>query len=233
MNDGKILIAEDDEDIVGLLKLYLEKDYKIISVNNGEDALEVINTENISLAILDIMMPKLNGYEVTKKIREISTLPILILSAKNLDSDKILGLDLGADDYMCKPFNPLEVVARIRSLIRRTYNFQREHYISEESRSISIGDITLDLDSFIVTKKGKRVQLTATEFKILALLMQSPGRVFTKVQIYENINGDYLESDNNTLMVHIYRLREKIENDSKNPIYLKTVRGLGYKIENM
>lgn len=233
MNYGKILIAEDDEDIVGLLKLYLEKDYKIISVNNGEDALKVIETDNISLAILDIMMPKLNGYEVTKKIREISTLPILILSAKNLDSDKILGLDLGADDYMCKPFNPLEVVARIRSLIRRTYNFGRDHYTYEDSRAINIGDITLDLDSFIVTKKGKRVQLTATEFKILALLMQSPGRVFTKVQIYENINGDYLESDNNTLMVHIYRLREKIEDDSKNPIYLKTVRGLGYKIENM
>lgn len=233
MNYGKILIAEDDEDIVGLLKLYLEKDYKIISVNNGEDALKVIETDNISLAILDIMMPKLNGYEVTKKIREISTLPILILSAKNLDSDKILGLDLGADDYMCKPFNPLEVVARIRSLIRRTYNFGRDHYTNEDSRAINIGDITLDLDSFIVTKKGKRVQLTATEFKILALLMQSPGRVFTKVQIYENINGDYLESDNNTLMVHIYRLREKIEDDSKNPIYLKTVRGLGYKIENM
>ena len=230
---NKILIAEDDEDIIGLLKLYLEKEnYEVISATNGEEALKLIQSNDISVAILDIMMPKLNGYELTKKIREIGTLPILILSARNLDSDKILGLDLGADDYLTKPFNPLEVVARVRSLIRRTYDYKNEEVIKEDE-IVRVGNVTINSDIFMVYKDSQEIKLTPTEFKILALLMKSPGRVFTKIQIYENVNGEYFENDDNTIMVHMYKIREKLEDDPKNPIYIKNVRGLGYKFEKV
>ena len=230
--DNKILIAEDDEDIIGLLKLYLEKDgYELILANDGEEAFAKVLQNDISLAILDIMMPKMNGYELTKKLREITQIPILILSAKNQDSEKILGLDLGADDYLTKPFNPLEVLARVRSLLRRSYEFKVENV--ENDNIITLGEITLDDNARIIRKNGEEIQFTATEYKIVALLMKKPGRVFTKAQIYECINGEYYQSDDNSLMVHIYRIREKIESDSKNPIYVKTVRGLGYKFEKM
>lgn len=230
--DNKILIAEDDEDIIGLLKLYLEKDgYELILANDGEEAFAKVLQNDISLAILDIMMPKMNGYELTKKLREVTQIPILILSAKNQDSEKILGLDLGADDYLTKPFNPLEVLARVRSLLRRSYEFKAENI--ENDNIITLGEITLDDNARIIRKNGEEIQFTATEYKIVALLMKKPGRVFTKAQIYECINGEYYQSDDNSLMVHIYRIREKIESDSKNPIYVKTVRGLGYKFEKM
>ena len=230
---NKILIAEDDEDIIGLLTLYLEKEnYEVIPANNGEEALKIVQSTKISVVILDIMMPKLNGYELTKKIREMGTVPILILSARNLDSDKILGLDLGADDYLTKPFNPLEVIARVKSLIRRTYDYNNDERVIEDE-TIKLGNISINLDTFTAYKNDQEIRLTPTEFKILALLMKSPGRVFTKIQIYENINGEYFESDDNTIMVHMHKLREKIEDDSKNPIYIKNVRGLGYKFEKV
>ena len=230
--DNIILIAEDDEDIIGLLKLYLEKDgYELILANDGEEAFAKVLQNDISLAILDIMMPKMNGYELTKRLREVTQIPILILSAKNDDSEKILGLDLGADDYLTKPFNPLEVLARVRSLLRRSYEFKAANV--ENDNIITLGEITLDDNARIIRKNGEEIQFTATEYKIVALLMKKPGRVFTKAQIYECINGEYYQSDDNSLMVHIYRIREKIESDSKNPIYVKTVRGLGYKFEKM
>lgn len=230
---NKILIAEDDEDIIGLLTLYLEKEnYEVIPANNGEEALKIVQSTKISVVILDIMMPKLNGYELTKKIREMGTVPILILSARNLDSDKILGLDLGADDYLTKPFNPLEVIARVKSLIRRTYDYNNDERVIEDE-TIKLGNIIINLDTFTAYKNDQEIRLTPTEFKILALLMKSPGRVFTKIQIYENINGEYFESDDNTIMVHMHKLREKIEYDPKNPIYIKNVRGLGYKFEKI
>ena len=230
--DNKILIAEDDEDIIGLLKLYLEKDgYELILANDGEEAFAKVLQNDISLAILDIMMPKMNGYELTKKLREVTQIPILILSAKNQDSEKILGLDLGADDYLTKPFNPLEVLARVRSLLRRSYEFKAENV--ENDNIITLGEITLDDNARIIRKNGEEIQFTATEYKIVALLMKKPGRVFTKAQIYECINGEYYQSDDNSLMVHIYRIREKIESESKNPIYFKTVRVLCYKFEKM
>ena len=230
---NKILIAEDDEDIIGLLTLYLDKEnYEVIPANNGEEALKIVQSTKISVVILDIMMPKLNGYELTKKIREMGTVPILILSARNLDSDKILGLDLGADDYLTKPFNPLEVIARVKSLIRRTYDYNNDERVIEDE-TIKLGNISINLDTFTAYKNDQEIRLTPTEFKILALLMKSPGRVFTKIQIYENINGEYFESDDNTIMVHMHKLREKIEDDSKNPIYIKNVRGLGYKFEKI
>lgn len=232
----KILVAEDDKDIVELLKLYLENErYEVLEANNGEEALKVIEENKIDLAVLDIMMPKLNGYEVTKSIRKNSGIPILILSAKNLDSDKILGLDLGADDYIAKPFNPLEVIARIKSLLRRCYSLstQIQDNKSEDEGILKVGSLTLNTVTVMVTKGDEEIALTPSEYKILKTFMKSPGRVYTKVQIGEIIKGDYFTIDDNGIMVHISRLREKIEDDPKNPVYIKTVRGVGYKIEKI
>lgn len=225
-----VLIAEDDEDIVKLLKLYLENEgFDVKWAKDGVEACEIFDKEKINLAIVDIMMPRMNGYELTKYIRNKSNVPIIILSAAQFDSDKILGLNLGADDYMVKPFNPLELIARINAHLRRFYKLGN---VQEKTDSkITIGELTLDTETLTLEKNGEPVNLTATEYKILALLMKSPGRVFTKMQIYEEVNGDYYATDDNTMMVHISNLRDKIEQDPKNPRYIKTVRGLGYKIE--
>ncbi|XAM51267.1 Alkaline phosphatase synthesis transcriptional regulatory protein PhoP [Terrisporobacter vanillatitrophus] len=228
-----ILVVEDDIDIIKLLKIYLENDgHRVISAQNGLDALQIIENIKVDLVVMDIMMPKMDGYELTMRIRSKYTIPIIILSAKNEDSDKIRGLNLGADDYMTKPFNPLEIVARINSNLRRFYDFNKKIVPKEEEEEILliVGDLTLDTQKLALYKKGEEVIVTPTEYKILALLMKTPGKVYTKLQICEAINGDYIESDNNTIMVHISRLREKVEDDSKNPKYVKTVRGIGYKI---
>ena len=225
-----VLIAEDDEDIVKLLKLYLENEgFDVKWAKDGVEACEIFDKEKINLAIVDIMMPRMNGYELTKYIRNKSNIPIIILSAAQLDSDKILGLNLGADDYMVKPFNPLELIARINAHLRRFYKLGNVQ--EKMDNKITIGELTLDTETLTLEKNGEPVNLTATEYKILALLMKSPGRVFTKMQIYEEVNGDYYATDDNTMMVHISNLRDKIEQDPKNPRYIKTVRGLGYKIE--
>jgi len=227
----KILIAEDDNDIVEILRLYLENEgFELVISNDGEDAFKRLESISVDMALLDIMMPKMNGYELIKKIRETSNIPIIVMSAKNMDSDKILGLTLGADDYLTKPFNPLEVVARIKSQLRRYYEFNSTP-TEDAVNVIVVGELELDSSNLCINKNGKPINLTPTEFKILSLMMKTPGKIFTKMQIFENINGDYYESDDNTLMVHISKIREKIEDDPKNPLYLKTVRGLGYKIE--
>ena len=229
----KLLIAEDDKDIVELLTLYLENEgFQVIAANDGKSAYELFKKERPDLAILDIMMPEMNGYELTQKIREKSNIPLIILSAKTQDSDKILGLDIGADDYVTKPFNPLEVVARVKSTLRRYLKLNKGLKETEES-ILSVGVLRLDTKRFTLYKRDEEILLTPTEFKILAMLMEKPGRVFTRVQIYERINGEYFMNDDNTIMVHISKLREKLEDDSKNPVYLKTVRGLGYKIEKV
>ena len=229
-----ILIAEDDTDIVELLKLYLENAcYRVLAAPDGMAAYELLQQTDVDLAILDIMMPRMNGYELTKKIRCSNNIPIIILSAKNADSDKILGLDLGADDYLAKPFNPLEVVARVNSNLRRFYHLNDVTVTVEAEKVLQVGELTLHTDSLQLFKNDVEIPVTPTEYKILAMLMEHPGHVFTKVQIYENIKGEYFESDDNTMMVHISKLREKIEEDSKNPKYLKTVRGLGYKMEKV
>ncbi|WP_334308936.1 response regulator transcription factor [Terrisporobacter petrolearius] len=226
-----ILVVEDDIDIIKLLKIYLENDgHRVISAQNGLDALQIIENIKVDLVVMDIMMPKMDGYELTMRIRSKYTIPIIILSAKNEDSDKIMGLNLGADDYMTKPFNPLEIVARINSNLRRFYDFNKIVAPKDEEVQLIVGDLILDTQKLALYKKGKEVVVTPTEYKILALLMKTPGKVYTKLQICEAINGEYIESDNNTMMVHISRLREKVEDDSKNPKYIKTVRGIGYKI---
>jgi DNA-binding response OmpR family regulator len=229
---SKILIAEDEKEIIDLLKLYLEKEnLEVIPAYNGADAWNIIENEKIDLVVLDVMMPKLNGFELTKKIRNKYDIPIIILSAKQMDSDKILGLDLGADDYIAKPLNPLEVVARIKSQMRRSNNFNKPLSGENTNNIIELGDLILDKNSFKLTKDDVEIILTPTEFKIIHLLMKSPGRVYTKSQIFEITKGDYFYGDDNTLMVHISKLRDKIEDNPRKPKYIKTIRGLGYKIE--
>lgn len=221
---ASILIAEDDGDIRALLRLYLESEgYRVLEAEDGAQALALAREDTPDMAILDVMMPKLNGYELTRALRKFSDIPILILSAKSQDNDKILGLNLGADDYIAKPFNPVEIVARVKAQLRRSAR--------ENSAMLTVGDLSLDTASFQLTKGGQAISLTPMEYKILALLMRSPGRIFTKIQLYEGAVGTYFEGDDNTMMVHISRLREKIEDDPKDPRYIITVRGLGYKIE--
>lgn len=175
------------------------------------------------MAILDVMMPEMNGLEVTRALRKSSEIPILILSAKSTDNDKILGLNLGADDYIAKPFNPMEIVARVKAQLRRT--------VRASGEILKVRELSLNTTSFVLTKNDKQIFLTPTEYKILAQLMKSPGQIFTRVQLYEAVAGDFFSNDDNTMMVHISKLREKIEDDPKSPKYIITVRGLGYKIE--
>ncbi len=175
------------------------------------------------------MMPIIDGFKLIKKIREEHNLPVIILSAKNQDTDKILGLGLGADDYVVKPFNPLEVLARVEAQLRRFYNLNSDS--KNAQKMIKIGEIELDIFSNTLKKRDNEVILTSVEYKIIKLLMENAGRVFTKKEIFETVWEEYFMGDDNTIMVHMSNLREKIEEDSRKPIYLKTVRGLGYKFE--
>ena len=219
-----ILIAEDDADIRRLLRLYLEGEgFRVLEADNGASALALARERTPDMAILDVMMPEMNGFELTRALRRYSDVPILILSARSQDNDKILGLNLGADDYIAKPFNPVEIVARVKAQLRRAARTGND--------VLKVGELTLDTASFQLTKGNRQILLTPMEYKILAILMRSPGRIFTKVQLYEGAVGSYFESDDNTMMVHISKLREKIEDDPKTPRHIITVRGLGYKLE--
>ena len=231
----KILVAEDDTDIADFIKLYLENEgYEVIPSADGMTAYEKLKESRADLAVVDIMMPKMNGYDLIRRIREDSNIPIIILSAKNQDSDKILGLDLGADDYLTKPFNPLELIARIRSNIRRYYSLgSQAEAEAKESRQIRVGDLVLDEDSVTLKKGDQVITITPTEYKMLSLFMKSPGKAFTKMQIYQAVNGECYVNDDNTLMVHISNLRDKIEDNPREPRYIKNIRGIGYKIEKL
>lgn len=227
---GKILICDDEKEILEILELYLEKEgYEILKASDGEEAISILNSENnIDLSILDIMMPKVDGYKVVKHLRKISNMPVILISAKNQDSDKILGLDLGADDYITKPFNPLEVVARVNAQIRRKNNLSNS---DEKKNVLQIGDIILDSYNVKVLVRDEEIELTSIEYGILKFLMDNAGRILTKNQIFEAVWNEEFLSGDNTIMVHISRLRDKIEIDSRNPKYLKTIRGLGYRFE--
>lgn len=231
----KILVVEDDKDIAEVIRLYLENEgFEVIQAQDGLTGYEMMQSENVNLAVVDIMLPRLNGYDLVRKVRENSNIPLLILSAKNLDSDKILGLNLGADDYMTKPFNPLELVARVKSNIRRYYSLgSRQEKEEKEERTWQVGELVLDEDAVTLTKGGVPVIITPTEYKMLALFMKSPGKVFTKQQIYQEVNGECYVNDDNTLMVHISNLRDKIEDNPREPKYIKNIRGIGYKIEKI
>ena len=224
----KILIADDEKEIRELLRLYLEKDEnEIYEAADGMEALEKITTINFDLALIDIMMPKIDGYRLIKKIRENSNIPIMVLSAKIQDSDKILGLDLGADDYITKPFNPMEVAARVKSNIRRYYSLGSKHM---ENEKLTVKDLTLDIEGCLLYKNEETIELTSVEFKLMELFMKNPGKVYTKEQLFACGWGEenYLGADNN-IMVCISKLRAKLSNDGD--AYIKTVRGLGYRME--
>lgn len=225
-----ILIVEDSQEIIDLIKIYLEQEeYFIYEACDGESAINIFEKEEIHLVVLDIMLPKLNGYEVIKRLRKRSNVPVIILSAKNQDADKILGLNLGADDYLAKPFNPLELVARINAQMRRFYDFGGSK--EKQDEKVIIGDLMLDQRECKLYKKDKEIDLTYMEYKLLKLFMTEPGRVFTKAQIFELVwESEYYYTDN-TVVVYISKLRDKIEDDSKNPQMIKTVRGLGYRFE--
>ncbi|MCM1144889.1 MAG: response regulator transcription factor [Blautia sp.] len=224
----KILIADDEAEIRELLRLYLEKDgYEVLEAANGAEALSALQREAVDLIVLDIMMPGIDGYRVLQNIREKNNIPVIMLSAKGSDSDKILGLDLGADDYITKPFQPLEAVARVNSNIRRFYSLGsgRQKQVEE----LTVQDLTLDLNSCLLHKGDAPIELTSVEFRIMKLFMENPGKVFTKQQLFEQGWGDdYLVSDNN-IMVCISKLRAKLSEDSN--AYIKTIRGLGYRLE--
>ncbi|MCT4619190.1 MAG: response regulator transcription factor [Marinisporobacter sp.] len=227
----KILIAEDDKDISEIIEMYLlSEGYDVRIVDNGLDGLRAIQNEQFDLAILDIMMPKMDGFKLTREIRKDSNIPILIISAKIECHDKILGLNIGADDYITKPFDPLEVVARVNANLRRN-RILNEH--KDQQNNISkIKNLILDNDACKLLKDGMEITLTATEYKIMNLLMRNPNRIFSKIQIAEYLCGEYFESDTHTITVHISNLREKIGVDENGEKYIKTVKGLGYKIES-
>ena len=227
-----ILIAEDDPDIVNLLCLYLKNSgYQVLTAPDGLEAWRLFGQEHVDLALLDVMMPRMDGWELARKIREVSNIPILFLSARDQDYDRILGLQLGADDYRTKPFNPMEAVARVQSNLRRFYELGAAD-TRKEQKLLQLGELCLDAEGMTVTKNGRPISLTPTEYRILNKLMRTPGRVYTKAQLYESGNGEFMESDEKTMMVHISKLREKIEDDPKHPRYIKTIRGIGYKIED-
>lgn len=222
-----ILVADDEKEIRDLLRLYLEKDgYQVLEAEDGLAAVSLLEQEEIDMALLDIMMPKLDGYKVLKQIRENSNIPVMILSAKNQDSDKILGLDLGADDYLSKPFNPMEAMARINSNIRRFYSLGAK---SRELKQLTVKDLRLDTESCLVYKNNEPINLTSVEYKLLRLFMEHPGKVYTKQQVYENVWGEAYAIADNNIMVCISRLRAKLSEDSG--AYIKTIRGLGYRME--
>lgn len=225
-----ILVCDDDREIVDAIEIYLSQDgYRIFKAYDGEQAIDILAREDIHLLIMDIMMPKLDGIRATLKIREKSSIPIIILSAKSEDADKILGLNIGADDYITKPFNPLELVARVKSNLRRYTSLGS---LSAENKSIyQVGGLIINDDTKQVSVDGEAVKMTPIEYNILLLLVKNQGRVFSINQIYESIwNEDAIGADN-TVAVHIRHIREKIEINPKEPRYLKVVWGVGYKID--
>lgn len=228
MNGYNVLVVDDDKAIVEAIEIYLKGEgYNIFKAYDGAESLDVIKEEEIHLVIMDIMMPKMDGTRATLKIREEKEIPIIMLSAKSEDTDKILGLNIGADDYVTKPFNPLELIARVNSQIRRYTRFSP---LKENNDVIKIGAIELNKSSKVVLVDGEVAKLTPLEFKILSLLMDNPGRVFSIEEIYERVWNE-VAVNVDTVTVHIRRIREKIEINPKEPRYLKVVWGIGYKFE--
>lgn len=229
-----ILVCDDDKDIVEAIEIYLRQEgYNVLKAYDGEEALKVLKREEkVDLLVIDVMMPRLDGIRATLKIREENSLPIIILSAKSEDADKILGLNVGADDYVTKPFNPLELVARVKSQLRR-YTKLGSTVVQNNNTVYTVGGLSIDDDLKEVTVDGEPVKLTPIEYNILLLLMKNQGKVFSIDQIYESIwNEDAIGADN-TVAVHIRHIREKIEINPKEPRYLKVVWGVGYKIEKL
>lgn len=227
-----ILVCDDEKDIVSALEIYLTADgYQIFTAYNGRQAVDILNKEEIHLVLMDIMMPEMNGISAMVKIREKSNVPVILLTAKSEDTDKILGLTVGADDYVTKPFNPLELVARVKSQLRR---YTQLGAMAEKKANVyRTGGLEIDDDRKEVTVDGDVVKLTPIEYRILLFLLQNQGRVFSINQIYESIWEEEAIAADNTVAVHIRHIREKIEINPKEPRYLKVVWGLGYKVDKI
>lgn len=231
MEKPNILVVDDDREIVRAIATLLEReDMNVYRAYNGLEALEMLTTHSIQMVLLDVMMPKLDGLSATMKIRASKNIPIIILSAKSEDTDKILGLSIGADDYVTKPFNSSELVARVKSQLRRYINLGDIQKVQQEE-NITIGGLTLDRAAKQVLVDGEPAKMTATEYKIVELLMKNVGQVFSSEEIYRLVWNEDAFSVENTVMVHIRHIRSKIEIDPKNPRYLKVVWGIGYKID--
>ena len=230
---AKILVCDDDKDIVEAIDIYLTQEgYEVLKAYDGDEAIKVLKRNEVDLLIMDVMMPRLDGIRATLKIREKMSLPIIILSAKSEDADKILGLNIGADDYMTKPFNPLELVARVKSQLRR-YTQLGSTARSDNQSEFRTGGLVIRDDLKEVTVDGEKVKLTPIEYNILLLLVKNQGKVFSINQIYENIWNEEAIGADNTVAVHIRHIREKIEINPKEPRYLKVVWGVGYKVEKI
>mgnify|MGYP001431650458 FL=1 len=224
----KLLLVDDDPDLLYTLQKYLQQaGYSTVTANNGRSAIHMFETEKPEAALIDVMMPELDGFEVVKKIRSISAIPIILLTARSDETDKIVGLELGADDYVTKPFSPREVVARLKAIMRRGNQNQQE-----KTSKITINAITADKNTRSVMRDNSHIQLTKTEFDILITLMESPEQVFTRDQIIDRVLGYTYEGFERTIDAHVRNLRKKIEPDANNPVYIKTVFGVGYKIES-
>lgn len=222
----KILVVDDEIEIVELVDLYLRKNYTVVKAYDGEEGLMKINQKEIDLAIIDIMMPNMDGYRLIENIRKTKEIPIIIISAKSQSCDKIVGLDIGADDYITKPFDPLELVARVKSQLRRYCKFNK---VERKENKVIENNLSLDKEKLRVEKDGQEIYLTSTEYKILELLMCNKNRIFTKKHIFESVwEEDYISEDN-AIMVHMSKLRNKIEDEDNK--YIKRIRGLGYKFQ--
>ena len=225
-----ILICDDERDIVAALRIYLASEgYELYEAYTGKEALEVVRSNEIHLVLMDVMMPEMDGIAATAKLREEYNIPIILLTAKSEDTDKVLGLNVGADDYITKPFNPIEVLARVRSQLRR---YTMLGGIEQKPNKLVIGAIVLDDETKTVTVDGEAVSLTPIEYNILHLLMRHPGRVYSSAQIYEQVWNEAAFGSEGAVAVHIRHLREKLEINPSEPRYLKVVWGLGYKMEN-
>ena len=233
MAETNILVVDDEQEIADLVEIYLVSDgYKVFKASNAQDGLAILDKEDIHLVLLDIMMPGMNGLEMCKKIRETNNIPIIMLSAKSTDLDKILGLGTGADDYVVKPFNPLELTARVKSQLRRYTQLNPYSNVHESSKNeISIRGLTINKDNHKVTVYDEEIKLTPIEFDILYLLASNAGKVFSTDEIFEKVWNEKVYEANNTVMVHIRRLRGKMKEDERQDKIITTVWGVGYKIE--
>lgn len=233
-----ILIVDDDKEIVDAIEFYLKPEgFNILKAYDGLEAIENLIDNNIDLVIMDVMMPNMDGLKATLKIREDNNIPIILLSAKDQDMDKILGLNMGADDYITKPFNPLELIARVKSQLRRFINLNKmgenTHVSSCNNTILNSGGLCLNKDTKVVTLDGENIKVTPIEFKILEFLLENKGIVFSSKDLYEHVWDEIAYNCEKTVAVHIRRIREKIEINSKDPKYLKVVWGIGYKIEKI
>ena len=230
VNKGTILIVDDEKEIRKLITIYLKNEgYEVLQAGDGEEGLEIVRKREVHLIVLDIMMPKIDGIHMCMKVREIAEMPIIMLSAKTQDMDKILGLTTGADDYVAKPFNPLELIARIKSQLRRYMKMSGTSV--QDENEIEIGDMKINIVTRQVIIANKEAKLTPREFEVLELLARNQGMVLNAAQIYERVWKEQAFQSDNTVMVHIRKIREKIEEIPRKPRYIKTVWGVGYKIE--